>query len=248
MDTEIDLFRRFDNIKNRYIESRSDEQNNCGLMLEKLLGSTGADFNIPDFYDIEIKAIGMYPNPTLTLFSAHLYGDEIFPVQGISQKYGHPDKDFPEHNVILVKLDVKYYHQDSINKNYFYKLSIDEVNKKIFVNIYDNHFKLIDNTIHWDFDDLKEMLERKLSKLAIFRVSRTIRKGVYYYKYIDMKLYRLRSFNCFINLIKQGKITANIQTGVYKSGYRQGKFVDHGTSFKMYLKNVELLFEQIDLP
>lgn len=238
------LIKIFNNIKTLgFVESINNHKNGSGLTLEKLLGTTGGDFNIPDFYDIEIKALRNNPFASLTLFSARTPGPYVFPLQYISNKYGYPDKDFP--NIRVIKGDVYGNKRKKIGIKFYFKLSVNETEQKIYLEVYNRELKFIENAAFWDFDDLKEMLERKLKYMAIFNVLSKRKDGKFYYHYNHLDIYYLYNFNIFISCIKKGIVYVCINTGVNKSGYRIGKFTDHGCSFRIARNNIKYLFTKI---
>ena len=216
------------------------ENKNCGLMLEDLLETSGGEFNIPDFYDIEIKATQYHEKKEITLFSHPPYGNHVFPMQYISGKYGYPDHDYK--NINILKGIVKAKRKTRIGLFYYYKLDINDVEKRIYLNIYNSHFQLVESNIYWDYDELKDMLERKLKNLAIFIAEKKKINDNYYYIYKELTFYRLKGFEAFISELKNGNVYITINTGVYKTGYRIGQFVDHGCAFKIKLVDIEKLF------
>ena len=89
------LITKFNEIKEMgYIKSTNNYSNNSGETLERLLGSTGGDFNIPDFYGIEIKSVRNKKNVVITLFSSTPNGKYAEATKWLSEKYGYPDKDY----------------------------------------------------------------------------------------------------------------------------------------------------------
>ena len=60
-----------------------------------------------------------------------------------------------------------------------------------------------------------------------------------------LKLYELRNFDKFIECIENGVIFVTINTGVNKSGPYIGKFVDHGTSFRICKNELHKLYHYV---
>ena len=89
------LLNKFNEIKEKgYIKSINNYNNGSGLTLENELGSTGGDFNIPDFMDIEIKSIYKYRFASIDLFNSAPDGSHFPAAPWITENYGYPDKDF----------------------------------------------------------------------------------------------------------------------------------------------------------
>ncbi len=233
-----ELVNRFNTFKNKRIIN--DQGKNCGLMLEDLLETSGSYFNIPDYYDIEIKATQYHEKKEIILFSHPPNGGVVFPMQYLSNKYGYHDHEY--RNIKVLKGNINAKCKTRIGLFYYYKLEILRNERRIYLNVYNKYFKLIDQSIYWDFDDLKEMLERKIQNLVLFIMEKEKIDYKEYYIYKEMYYYRLRNFDAFISEIEKGNIFITINTGVYKSGYRVGQFVDHGCSFRIKLINIEKLF------
>lgn len=239
-----ELLNKFEEIKNKgYVKSINKYKNGSGFTLEHHLGSTSGDFCIPDFDDIEIKAIRKYNEASIGLFSSAPDGKYISATQWITQNYGYPIKDFPEAKALSG--DITGNKKSKIGLFYFFQLKVDYENKKIILYVYDKNYKFINNDIYWDFDSLEDKLNRKLSKLAVIEAQRRQLDGDYYYYYDNIKLYKLKSFDVFLNLIELGIVSLGMKTGVYKSGKKLGKFHDHGCTFRIQKNNLERLFNRV---
>ena len=238
------LKEKFENIKNSgYHQGINNFKNAGGTTLEYLLESTGGCFNIPDFYDIEIKAINKFCNNHIDLFNCAPDGGIVNGIKWISERFGYPDRDYK--NINVLKGNVYANKLSKIGSTYLFKLKIDEIQKRIYLNIIDYQFRLINNDIYWDFNTLEDKLVRKDSNLALFEFYRKNINGNYYYKYTNLSLYKLKDFKQFINSIKNGKIYLVIKTGVIKNGKFAGNFKNHGTSFRICIHNINKLYIKI---
>lgn len=238
------LLNKFSIIKRKgYIESINNYNNGSGMTLEHYIGSTSGDFCIPDFEGIEIKAVRHYSDCSISLFSSSPDGKYITPNQWIAQNYGYPDKNFSNMKIIngTISGDKLY----KIGLFYYFKLRVDYASLKIILEIYDYQKNLINNDIYWDFDSLEEKLYRKLQNLATVEFLKKYFNGKNYYKYQDIRMYKLKSFNTFLNLINDGIVSISFKVGIHKSGKYSGKYSDHGTTFKIDKINIEKLFTRI---
>lgn len=243
MDTFNILKEKFKEINNKgYIKSVNNYKNGGGLTLESELESTGGDFNIPDFYDIEIKSAYKFRFQDLELFNSAPDGKHFPAAPWLSEQFGYPDKDYK--NIKVFKGNVFGNKFNYIGLRFEYKLHIDRLNQKIVLNIYKNR-TLINNDIYWDFDSLKEKLERKDRKIALFIFNKKKIGPTYYYKYEQLMMYELKNFDTFLDLIENGIVFVTFKTGVHKSGKYVGTFSDHGTAFRIEIKNIRLLFNEV---
>ena len=67
-----------------------------------------------------------------------------------------------------------------------------------------------------------------------------------FYKYTNMTIYKLKSFDIFLNLIEKDKIFVlfNIESNIKKDGICETK--DRGTAFKLKINCIEELFDIIE--
>ena len=62
-----------------------------------------------------------------------------------------------------------------------------------------------------------------------------------------MKIYKLKDFNTFINLLDSGIIRISIKIGIFREGNKLGKIHDHGTSFCIQEENLNKLYDLIKI-
>ena len=89
--------------------------------------------------------------------------------------------------------------------------------------------------------------DMKLKYLALIPVSKKIYSGKTYFKYHNLKLYKLKSFDKFLELIEDGTISVNMKISFYTSKEKYGKIQDKGTTFEIAEKDLEKLFTRIDI-
>ena len=99
----------------------------------------------------------------------------------------------------------------------------------------------------WSFIELKRRLETKLSYLCIVPVKKKTVMGNDYFKYCDATFYELKNFECFLDLIKKGKIKVTFKLSYYHTGEKYGQLYDKGTTFDMNFDYVNELFSIVDV-
>ena len=230
-------------ITNEWIESKCRGNSGVGITLESLLNKEKENFELPDYKGIELKAKCSKKESYITLFSA-TPDSYLFEIKRLQKEYGYPDSELPQFKVLNLSV---YAHRDVKLNNYYFKLYVDRTNKKIVLRIYNKKKELIDNMVSWSFGIIKEKLERRLSYLAFVHADRKFEHNVVYFKYRDIKFYKLSSFDKFLWLIENGMIRITFRIGVYKSGRRYGEIYDHGTCFCIEDCNISRLFDRIYL-
>ena len=238
------LIQKFRLLKDKgIVESVINYKHGSGITLEKFLGANAGDFPIPDFRDIELKAVREYPYANITLFNSGPDGSYVCSTQWLAEEFGYPDKDYRDINVL--QSSVRGTEFNKVGLFYFFSLRIDRKRERIILNIYGQDKKLISEDIYWDFDTLEEKLKRKVSKLAIVDVRTYYSGGKYYFLYDRIRLYHLKSFDIFVDMIEKGIVYITFGVGIVKSGKYKGKLRDHGTSFMIQKNNLDKLFKRI---
>jgi len=236
------LIKKFNALKCKgFIEGINKNKNSGGIILEKLFNCGADDLCFPDFEGIELKAIRDYDDAQIELLNDTPSGPYINTTQWLTNKYGYPDKTWREKKAF--KGDVNCISLKKIGLFYSYKLRVDK--RKLILEIYNFNGKKINEDLYWDFEWLKKKLETKLKYFALINTTRIYSKGKYYYNYNNIKIYKLKDFNIFIELLKKGIITITFKNGYYKSGKYKGKFHDHGTSFRIHKNDLNKLFDLI---
>lgn len=235
------LVNKFNNIKKiGWIQSVKNGYAGVGLTLEHLLGVTENEFEIPDFYGIELKTKRNKSNSYTTLFNATPDGPHFHEVERLRNTYGYPHSKAKEYLVLNVSVWANMLN--NIGIKYYSKLKIDYEKQKIFLLIYNRNKELIEDEVYWCFDTLREKLLRKLKVLAFINADTKIVNKVEFFKYYKMTVYLLKDFNTFLLLLEQGIIRITFKVNVTLNGPKKGKTCDHGTGFDIQEKDLLKLY------
>lgn len=234
------LEKEFKNIKNMgWVESVNEGSGSVGLTLERLLGKSKENFELPDYLGIELKTHKRYRKFYTTLFNAVPDGTNIFEMKRLQQKYGYPDQILRDCKVFHGKVNAK--EKTKIGLFYSFQLEIDYVAKRVYLCVYQGT-KLIDRETFWSFALLKEKLTRKLSILAFIEAEEKNVNNRTYFRYVSLQIYYLRGFETFLKALSNGYIIVNFTVGVFRNGDRKGEIHDHGTGFRIYYTNLNKIF------
>ena len=241
------LNKKFLEIKNMgWVKSKRKGTTGIGYTFEELLNKPEENFPIPDFNGIEIKTGGKNTRRDIHLFSSAPDGDSLFPIERILKYVGYPDKDFNEVKIFNMNFNAKNFKNIGIFKEG--KIVVNRKEQKIdFIarKIENQKYFKIDTS--WSFKMLEDKLNLKLKYLARIIADVKIIDGIEYFNYQKITFYKLKDFNTFINLIENGYIEVNFNIGVFKSGPRIGKIHDRGVGFSINERNINLLFDKIEL-
>lgn len=237
-----DLRRQFIRIKNMgYVKSVRSGSTGIGATFEFLLGKSEESFEIPDYEGIEIKTKRGYSKSNIFLFNAVPTGGSFYEVKRLRDNYGWPMK--KDNELKCLYAEVSAIIKSKVGIWHYYKLDIDEVENRLYLEIYNLNWELIDKETYWDLDVLKEKLYRKLQILALVKAWPNNINGEEYYKYYNMHIYILKKFDCFISAIKNGKITVNLRISTFTDEKRYGNVDSHGVGFGIHEEDLLDIFE-----
>lgn len=243
-DFVTQLKKEFDSVKKlNWIKSYSNYNNSQGILFEQLIGKCIENFEIPDYQGIEIKTHIKSSNFPITLFNANPDGPFIFTANYLCETYGYPDSILKEKKVLYGTINA--YSPEYIGTSYLFKLKVDYKNEQLKLCVYSCEGNLIEDTIFWDFDTLKQKLERKMSYLAVIMAERKKLNNYFYFKFTEINFYKFYDFNNFIELLDKGIIKINFSIGVFRKGKRKGQIHNHGIAFRIDQKYLTKLFSPI---
>lgn len=172
-------------------------------------------------------------------------GPDFFELNRFVNRFGICDREYTNTKVLSISLSNKEY---SMWGRYLkMKLVVDYNRKKIFILVTNVNGKIIEKKSYWNFDSIKEIVERKLNYLCFVQADIIYSKLVKYVHYDTMSFYKFKNFNTFLRLLNEGTITICIKCGVYKNGNKKGQRFDHGTAFLLQKDKLSELFEIMDI-
>ena len=162
------LYNDFEKIKNKgWIKSVNKYNNGVGLAFESLLGIQSNELEIPDYNGIEIKTRRVGSESYITLFSCKPEGKYYHEVERIKDTYGYPHRVLKKYKVL--NNSVYGNKKNIIGNKYFFELEVCKKENKVYLLIYNKKGDLLERDVYWDFDTLKEKIERKLNYLALIK-------------------------------------------------------------------------------
>lgn len=227
-----------------YIKSSREGATGIGKTFEDLIGKEEDHEETPDFKGIEIKTKGdSIIREYITLFNATPKGKYEYATHYLLEKYGYPDRVYKNKKV----LNRPVYSNSLRGNKYFFTLKVDYKHMLVRLKIIDNFLNTLEDDICWTFYELETKLYRKHRYLALIKAKKKIEDGLTYYKYYDLKFYKIKNFYTFIKLIEKGKIRVTFRIGLYKKGKRKGEPHDRGTAFQIRECDILKLFDEIDM-
>ena len=240
-----ELVKQFNIISNlRWIRGINNFTNSAGLTFEKLLDKKADSLFLPDFQGIEIKCTQRYSRFPITLFSCSFDGPFLYEMNRLLITYGKNDIIYRDKKILYGILSSNY--KTLINK-YYFKLDISNKNEQITIEVYDLNNNLIEKQSYISFDTLKAKLETKLSTLAIVYASKKEINRNLYFRYYKMIIYKLKSFEKFIELLKKDIITVEISGRVSRSGTEAGRQRNKNLVFKINKDKINELYDIVKI-
>lgn len=241
-DNMLNLLSRFSEISNlKWISGISKGTGDVGITFESLLGKKADSDIFPDYKDIEIKCTQRFSRYPIGLFCKAFDGPNLYETNKILEKYGKNyqyifGKKYLDINLIINKKVL-------VNEKYYFELIVEDIEERIYINIYNQDGNLLDSP-YIEFKTLKNHLVTKLSNLALIHASKSEIDGVKNYRYYSINFFKLKGFDYFISLIKNGTIKLNLACRISLSKY-YGKQKNKGIIFKIPKNKVDLLYKKI---
>lgn len=244
MHEYFNLIAEFKEISNKkWIKSISKSFGSIGLTFENELKKKPDALFFPDYYGIEIKCTSRYSQYPLYLFTLAFDGPTFPEINRIIELYGYPDKDFNNKKVLFSKV---FAHKKTVLKDkYKFQLEVNKSEQKVYLKVYDMDNELIEKKSFVYFDSIYNHLVTKLSKLAIVYASKKKIDNSEYYRYSKMSLYKLISFDKFIELLTNGTIIVDLIARISKSGADIGRHRNKNLVFSIRKEEIEKLFNKV---
>ena len=237
MDYEKLLIKKFKEIKIKgWIKTKFTGDECLGDTFEFLVGKQRDNKSLADFHGIELKSHRELTDSLMSLFSK----SPSYPKSAntmLRENFGIIDDVSGKKKLYVTISSVKYCPEINDGKySHRFKISLDEKNKKIILNVYNLNNKLISNEVYWEYKIVENALKNKLKKIAIIYGNEDKKNKKV--KYTKMLIFEGLTIKKMIEGIKKGDILIDLRIGVYASGKKQGKTHDHGTGFRIKLNKL----------
>ncbi len=241
----LNLKKEFLRIKNMgYVKSTRGGYTGIGHTFETLLGIDENHLELPDYKGIEIKTKRSYSTTYITLFSSNFDNTKKDTLKKLKDTYGYPKLEKDRMKVLNVSVLAS--SSTFVSARYLFKLKIDRLEEKIYLEICDRNFNFLERNLYWEFKTLETKLKRKLEYLALIKAWPKKVDNVNYYKYYDIDFYHLKSFDCFLKAIEEGIIRVTLKLDVYSIGERKGEVRNHGISFEIQELDLIKLYDIVE--
>lgn len=241
-ESKKQLIKKFKEITRlKWVEGVNSGTNSVGLTFEALLHKDIDSMYFPDYYGIEIKCSQRFSRYPINLFSISFDGPRLFEMDRLLKKYGALDKKYLGKLQLQGQVYVNKYNK--INNNYF-KIKLNQESKKLIICVYDQNLNLLEEETYIDFETIKLRLTLKLSNLAIVYASKKNEGEKINFRYYKITIYKLKSFDKFIQMLKEDYINMSIIGRVSRSGEEEGRQRNKNLVFSIPKELIELLFEK----
>lgn len=227
--------------RKRWIPSINNHRNGVGLTFENMLNKKEDSMFFPDYKDIEIKCSQRFSRFPIKLFSLCLDGKFLYQSNRLLEKFGTYDAKFKDKKTLFANLKIN--EKVLINNKYYFEVIL--LHDRMKLNIYDLNYNLIDDDSYIDFNILKERLILKFSKLALIFASKKEENNKKYFRYYEISLYKLKSFERFIDLLEKNIIKIRLECRIARSGIEMGRQKNRGIIFEIEKDDIDKLFTRI---
>lgn len=224
-----------------YIKGINNSDNSVGLTFEDELGKSPDSSFLPDYKNIEIKCKTRFSRFPISLFAKSFDGPTDFEMRRLLLTYGKPDSEFK--SKYLLQGNVYANKMTLIYENYF-QFDVNRKDKKIYLLIYDKNKNIIEKISYVNFYSLKKRILAKLTNLCFVCASKKKEYGNLFFRYYKISIYRIKSFEKFLCLLEDGKISINLCGRVARSGERIGRQQNKNMVFKIPRYYISELFDK----
>lgn len=236
------LLNEFPKIKRKgYIKAVGHGTAAVGRTFEDLLKIKENSFQYPDYFGIEIKCFSREPKDFITLLSMEPESKEGNIIRNIAEKYGYPDKEYFNMNILNTSVSGDKIYNISIR----YKAGIYFDSNNLYILVKDRYGRLVDSTAKWSIERIRDTFEDKCSYLAVVDATKKTYNGVLYVKYTDLKIYKFKGIEYWLNELNRGNARISFKVSINKSGYKKGERHNHGTSFQIRYDAIDKVFERV---
>lgn len=242
---EQELIAKFKEFKSKgWIETKRHGDQCLGNAFEDLIGKEEDNKSEADYYGIELKVHRNITKSMVSLFSKA----PSFP-KGVNthlrETYGVVEDNYGKK---VLNTTINGARENSHRGGHNFMAIVNTALERIYLQIRDTKTqKIIDDEIYWSFSVLSKALEKKLSKIAILYGDEKDENGKHYVRYTEMRIIEGLTLDKLIKSIQDGKLLIDIRIGVYASGKNAGKTHDHGTAFRILLKDLLTLYGTVNV-
>ena len=220
-----------------YVKDTRNNRAGCERTLYDLL-----NVNIKDLSNIALKVKKSETRNYVTIFNARPEGKDKEQIKRIRDKYGYIESLENKKKVFNASIQANY--SKFINGKLF-RLEVNYNSLRVYLNVYNKDFTLIDCKTYWSFDALKNYYEKHAEYLYLIKAWEKKENKDKFYKYYDYDLYKLISFAQFLTLIEDGTIRVTFRINVFKKGPKKDKIDDKGTSFEIQELDLLKLYQKV---
>lgn len=229
-----------------WVKSTGAGKSAAGTTLEHFLGKQEDALPLPDYLGIELKTKLITSKYDVRLFSAVLDNEPDL----MNKLWKMCSWKYTKNGGMRALYDnfnaIQY---SNTHRKYAFKMHVNYEKECVELLLYNNwDRKKVNIDMSWSFNELKQRLKVKLSYMALVHAKKFVNKETKEekFKYLDMTIYKLKSFDVFLRLIEQGIISVDLKMYLYKDAERQNKFRNRETTFCISQENIPLLFEKVD--
>lgn len=231
-----ELITKYKEIKARgWIETKRHGDQCLGNTFEDLIGKKEDNKSEADYKGIELKSHRNITHSLITLFS----NAPSYPRRAnthLRESYGIDEDNFGKK---ILNTTMNGLKENSHRGGHSFKAIVNREEERIYIQIKDLQTKnIVDDEIYWSFGVLKKKLEKKIAIIAVLYGDEKNENGKHFVRYTGMRIIEGLTFEKLIKSIEDGKLYIDIRLGVYSSGKYIGKTHDHGTAFRMNLKDL----------
>ncbi len=142
------------------------------------------------------------------------------------------DGSFPPMNILFTSVYntkfASYYDEKRV-----FRAFNDYENKLYRVHYFDEEHNLLDDSVYWTFESLKNKSETKLNNTILCMADEIQINGKTHFQYMSAKVFKGFRFENLLKCLEEGVARYEHRFGRYKSGKKQGQKHNHGGGWRL---------------
>jgi len=229
-----ELVKKLEGIKELgWVKTHRSGNTGIGKTLEDLLGIKENNIPGPDAHMIELKSIRQNATNMLTLFTK-----SPFPKGAntkILHEYGYKTSERGERKILHTTVNAVEYNR--LRGNIGFKLDTKDDRIELISQESNSKKRILG---YWTYEILKNCFEKKLPQLMLVKARSRGHGENEEFHYNEAWFLKGFDFDNFKKLLSEGVVVADMRIGQYPDGRTH----DHGTAFRVKLKNLDLCFKE----
>lgn len=229
------IISKFLEVKDIWLDVTRTGDGALGNAFEDLMKVKENNRQEADYEGIEIKTQRSSTSSMITLFTQAPKNRE-FSNTLLRDQYGYEKR----YGIKNLNSTVSVKGTFNTKANYFFYLHLDDEHELLYLKIKQSETSITDEPFLqiWDYQTFIDAVNYKLNHIAYISGSERFENDKKFVKFTQLKFITGLTKEKLIDALRNNHLKLDLRLGAYESGPSIGKFHDHGTGFRITLRNL----------